>query len=131
MSWDNYGKEWQIDHILPLSLFDLKDEKHIKIAVHWTNLQPLKSSENTVKYNHLHLHYYFNNIVNVFRFNAKYKQFLGHQAICESRSWLREKLKYGKSAPYEDTDAAEEDVYEDITDEEANVSEMDNPQPSP
>jgi len=51
MTWDNYG-EWHIDHIKPLSLFDLTDKKQFKIACHYTNLQPLWAEENFKKSNY-------------------------------------------------------------------------------
>ena len=45
MSWDNRGpmkpNYWQIDHIRPLVSFDLSDREQLKIAVHFSNLQPL------------------------------------------------------------------------------------------
>lgn len=50
MSWDSYG-EWHVDHIVPLSKFDLSDEKQFKMAVHFTNLQPLWASDNLKKSN--------------------------------------------------------------------------------
>jgi hypothetical protein len=50
MSWENYGK-WHIDHIKPLSLFDLEDPEQLKQACHYTNLQPLWAEENIRKGN--------------------------------------------------------------------------------
>ena len=51
MSWDNYG-EWHIDHIKPLSIFDLTDKKQFKKACHYTNLQPLWAEDNIKKSNY-------------------------------------------------------------------------------
>lgn len=48
MSWNNYGK-WHIDHIKPLALFDLTKIEDLKLACHYTNLQPLWAIENLIK----------------------------------------------------------------------------------
>jgi hypothetical protein len=53
MTWENYGKEWHIDHIIPLSFFDLQNETEFKMAVRSQNLQPLWAKENIVKGNKL------------------------------------------------------------------------------
>lgn len=49
MSWSNYGKEWQIDHIMPVGIFNFTIPRHKEICFHWTNLQPLWKKENAVK----------------------------------------------------------------------------------
>lgn len=42
MTWENRGlKGWCLDHIKPISLFNLNDEEEIKKCCHYTNLQPL------------------------------------------------------------------------------------------
>ena len=50
MTWDNHSIDgWHIDHIKPLSSFDLTDRNQLLEACHYTNLQPLWAKDNFLK----------------------------------------------------------------------------------
>ena len=49
MTWENYGKRWHLDHIFPISRFDLSDPEQVKVACNWQNLQPLLRRANARK----------------------------------------------------------------------------------
>lgn len=51
MNWSNYGSYWHIDHIRPLSSFDLTNLVEMKVACHFSNLQPLTAKDNRIKHN--------------------------------------------------------------------------------
>ena len=51
MSWDNYGTHWEVDHITPVSHFDLTNEEEQHKAFHYLNTQPLTCEENKRKGN--------------------------------------------------------------------------------
>jgi hypothetical protein len=69
MNWDNYGigeGEWSVDHILPLSSFEMDGEgnwdpnsEYNKKLIHYTNLRPLLHKENMEKSNKLLDIYYY------------------------------------------------------------------------
>lgn len=50
MSWENWTIDgWHIDHIIPISSFDLSSPDELKAACHYTNLQPLWALDNIRK----------------------------------------------------------------------------------
>ena len=52
MTWESWGQYgWHIDHIKPISLFDLTDPEQQKICFHYSNMQPLWWRDNLSKSN--------------------------------------------------------------------------------
>lgn len=55
MDWDNWGHgkdKWNLDHIVPCSLFDLTKPAHQKRCFHFSNYQPMWQVENFKKHYH-------------------------------------------------------------------------------
>lgn len=50
MTWQN-ADEWQCDHVIPLSFFDLTCRYEYQLASHWSNVRPLQSHDNLLKGN--------------------------------------------------------------------------------
>ena len=50
MNWENHG-EWHLDHIKPISKFNLEDKIEREKCFHYSNLQPLWAKKNLTKSN--------------------------------------------------------------------------------
>ena len=51
MNWDNYGKSWDIDHIVPIAYENSINEDEIISRFHWSNCQPMWHNYNISKSN--------------------------------------------------------------------------------
>jgi len=51
MTWDNYGSAWHVDHITPLSYFDMSNPDDQRRAWNWQNLRPLWALQNITEGN--------------------------------------------------------------------------------
>ena len=51
MSWDNYGEAWEIDHKIPIAVFNFERPGDIDFRLCWSlkNLQPLEKTKNRCK----------------------------------------------------------------------------------
>lgn len=49
ITWNNYGTDWVIDHIVPLRLFDVFDPSDLALAWNYRNLMPLLKKDNLYK----------------------------------------------------------------------------------
>ena len=51
MTWDNYGIYWNIDHLKPISTFNIQNVEEAQKAFNWKNTWAMISSENFSKCN--------------------------------------------------------------------------------
>jgi hypothetical protein len=51
MSWENHGSYWHIDHIIPVSYFNLMNKEEKNMAFDFRNTRPLEAKQNISKGN--------------------------------------------------------------------------------
>jgi len=49
MSWDNYGKEWHLDHHIPIYAFNPNNSREWEACWHFSNLKPMLKRDNMRK----------------------------------------------------------------------------------
>ena len=49
MNWNNYGKYWDIDHVVPINSFDIQNEQKLKECFNWRNTRALDKEANYKK----------------------------------------------------------------------------------
>jgi hypothetical protein len=56
MSWQTYGKTWQIHHLRAFTTFDFKRRRwDILLVHHWLNLHPMSPAENVARADTIHV----------------------------------------------------------------------------
>lgn len=55
MNFENYGKIWHMDHVIPCSKFNLLNNFELFKCFNWSNIQPLHSFDNLKKGNRVSL----------------------------------------------------------------------------
>jgi hypothetical protein len=91
MNWEI--KNWQVDHVVPVSLFDLHSDEERKLAFHWTNVQPLNKKDNLEKYNKFDSIQYCNTLIAACRFIKIHKLDMSNYIIIKKRlQWIKSKF---------------------------------------
>jgi len=94
MTINNHGSCWHLDHVIPVSLFDLNKPDQLYLCFHYLNYMPLFVKDNLVKNNKLiysQLLTHSNNIINfhiknVLRIDINYFQLLARHLIMTGNS---------------------------------------------
>jgi hypothetical protein len=93
MTWENFGKKWHIDHVIPISFFNIMNNPEEKfICFHWTNLRPLCKYENLSKGSKIILSDINKHLNILYKFFSVYPEY---QTKYENIWWPRIKLGYG------------------------------------
>jgi hypothetical protein len=49
MTDENFGKEWTLDHVVPVDIFDFSDEQQLKLCYNYHNIMPMFLNDNRIK----------------------------------------------------------------------------------
>ena len=98
LSWQNYGTYWHIDHVIPISWFDLREKNEKAVCFHWSNLRPLKKKDNMKKSNKILKADILDHIEKI----ESYVKGEEDQTTIERKWWRRLKLRYGNTSQDEE-----------------------------
>jgi hypothetical protein len=71
MNIDNHGTKWHLDHVIPVSLFDLNKETERFLCFHYLNYMPLYAEDNIRKQNKIIYSQIIKHIDNIIEFHIK------------------------------------------------------------
>ncbi len=94
MTINNHGTIWHLDHVIPVSTFDLKNQDEVYLCFHYLNYMPLLAYDNTSKNNKIiysQLVTHSDNIINFhiknnLKIDNKYFQLLARHLKCSGNS---------------------------------------------
>jgi hypothetical protein len=119
INWNNYGSVWQIDHIIPINMFEFNDNDEKFICFNWKNLQPLVGTENREKSDTFHIKYVQKMFINLKNFVLQNNLDIDeYYSITKQLYWLRNKLRQSKK------------FKDDVIIINKMITEIDNPQSS-
>jgi hypothetical protein len=71
MNMNNHGSYWHLDHVIPISLFDLQAEEEIRLCFHYLNYMPLPAKDNISKQNKIIYSQLITHMDNIIEFHIK------------------------------------------------------------
>ena len=119
MSMRTYGTVWELDHIVPVSLFNLQNEIHVKLCYSWENVRPCLCSVNKHKTNYLFLDQILIQELKCYNYKKSFQKCL-LPPINKNISWGTRLMAVRPSV----------DAMQCIAPNGKNVNNRDNPQPS-
>jgi len=92
MNWDNYGTYWDVDHVIPVDMFDMSNSEERDMSFNWKNTQPLSKDDNSSKANKVVGHYITNNFDLVEEFTTKYNMDEENRLGQERVQWFKDNI---------------------------------------
>ena len=94
LTWAN-PEDWQIDHVIPLSFFDLTNTLQRHIGCHWSNIRPVREIDNRQKGTSLDINIIVKHANNVVEFMKAHECYQVDMVTC---LWQTVEVWYGKNA---------------------------------
>ena len=70
MNFENHGKYWHVDHVIPVSKFNINKEEDVLKCFNWINLSTLTKIDNLTKSNNIEKEQILTHIKKLKEFNS-------------------------------------------------------------
>ena len=71
MTMNNHGSHWHLDHVIPISLFDLNNPDEVYLCFYYLNYMPIKAKDNLSKNNKIIYSQLLTHSDNIINFHIK------------------------------------------------------------